>query len=97
MDDLAFSPIASLAPRIARGEVRPTEVLEACIARIEAHDPALNAFIARTFGLARRQAREREEELARGRCRGPLHGIPVALKDLLDLEGFPTTAGSRIL
>ena len=96
-DDLAFSPIAALAPRIAKGEVRPGEVLEACIARIEAHDPTLNAFIARTFGLARRQAGEREEELRRGRCRGPLHGIPVALKDLLDLAGFPTTAGSRIL
>ncbi|MBI3128610.1 MAG: amidase [Candidatus Tectomicrobia bacterium] len=96
-DSLAFSSIAGLVPRIANGEVRPTEVLEACIARIEAHDPLINAFITRTFDLARRQAREREGELARGFCRGPLHGVPVALKDLLDLEGFPTTAGSRIL
>ena len=94
---LPFTPISELAPRIASSEVKPTEILESCINCIEREDPSLNAFITRTFDLAREQAANREDEIQKGQIRGPLHGIPVAIKDLFDLEGFPMTAGSRIL
>ncbi|MEE9275566.1 MAG: amidase, partial [bacterium] len=69
----------------------------ACIARLEAHEPGLNAFITQTLDLARRTARERDLEAERDALRGPLHGIPVAVKDLFALEGVRMTAGSRVL
>ncbi|MEE9240922.1 MAG: amidase [bacterium] len=94
---LPFAPITELVSRIASSEVKPTELLESCIARTESEDPSLNAFITRTFDLAREQAAKREDEIQKGQIRGPLHGIPVAIKDLFDLEGFLMTAGSRIL
>ncbi len=95
--DLSFLPITELAPRIASGDVKPTELLDACIDHIEADDERVNAFITRTFDFARGQAAALGEEARRGDLRGPLHGIPIAIKDLFDLEGFPMTAGSEIL
>ena len=77
--------------------VSPTELTEACLARIEALEPRLNAFVTVTADLAHAQAREAEDEIAAGRYRGPLHGIPVAVKDLFATKGIRTTAGSRIL
>ncbi len=72
------------------------ELTRACIARIEALDASLVAFIARTFESALADAKRADLELARGIDRGPFHGIPVALKDLYDASGIVTTAGSRI-
>jgi aspartyl-tRNA(Asn)/glutamyl-tRNA(Gln) amidotransferase subunit A len=92
----SFHSITELAPQIVSGEVKPSSLLETCIQRIEENDPSLNAYITRTFDLARQKAEERDDEITRGECRGPLHGIPIALKDLIDLEGSPTTAGSLI-
>jgi aspartyl-tRNA(Asn)/glutamyl-tRNA(Gln) amidotransferase subunit A len=86
---------AAIAVRDRR--VSPTELTEACLARIEAVEPRLNAFVTVTADLARAQAREAEDEIAAGRYRGPLHGIPVAVKDLFATKGIRTTAGSRIL
>jgi aspartyl-tRNA(Asn)/glutamyl-tRNA(Gln) amidotransferase subunit A len=77
--------------------VSPTELTEACLARIEAVEPRLNAFVTVTAEVARAQAREAGDEIAAGRYRGPLHGIPVAVKDLFATKGIRTTAGSRIL
>ena len=77
--------------------VSPIELTEACLARIEAVDPRLNAFVTVTADLAREQAREAAKDIAEGRYRGPLHGIPVAVKDLFATKGIRTTAGSRIL
>jgi aspartyl-tRNA(Asn)/glutamyl-tRNA(Gln) amidotransferase subunit A len=77
--------------------VSPAELTEACLARIEAVEPRLNAFVTVTADVARAQAREAEDEIAAGRYRGPLHGIPVAAKDLFATKGIRTTAGSRIL
>jgi aspartyl-tRNA(Asn)/glutamyl-tRNA(Gln) amidotransferase subunit A len=77
--------------------VSPLELTEACLARIEAVEPRLNAFITVTADLARAQAREAGDEIAAGRYRGPLHGIPVAVKDLFATKGIRTTAGSKIL
>ena len=96
-DELLHRPITELAASIENGEVKPSAVLERHIARIDMLDPTINAFTRTTFELAREQAGRLDAELADGNYRGPLHGIPVALKDLFDLAGHPTTAGSRIL
>jgi aspartyl-tRNA(Asn)/glutamyl-tRNA(Gln) amidotransferase subunit A len=77
--------------------VSPAELTEACLARIEAVEPRLNAFVTVTADLARAQAREATDDIAAGRYRGPLHGIPIAVKDLFATKGTRTTAGSRIL
>jgi aspartyl-tRNA(Asn)/glutamyl-tRNA(Gln) amidotransferase subunit A len=96
-DDLAFAPIAELAPRLRARELSPVEVTEAVLARIERLNPRLRAFITITGDEARTAAREAEAEIARGAYRGPLHGIPVSLKDLYATAGVRTTGGSRIL
>ncbi|MCE2453340.1 MAG: hypothetical protein J4F48_11040 [Nitrospinae bacterium] len=96
-DELLHRPITELSALIQAGETKPSEVLEAHIARTQGLDATINAFTRTTFELAREQAERLDSELAGGTNRGPLHGIPVALKDLFDLKGHPTTAGSRIL
>ena len=88
--------IAGLGPRLRRGEVAAGALVEECLATITARDPALNAFITVLADDARRQARALDAELARGVDRGPLHGIPLSLKDIIDLAGTPTTAASRL-
>ncbi len=75
--DLAFAGIAELAPRIAAGEVSPLALTEAALARIEARDGALNAFMTVTADAALEAARAAEAEIAAGRHRGPLHGVPL--------------------
>ena len=72
------------------------ELVDACLARIEAGNPATNAFILVMADEARRQAREADRELAAGRDRGPLHGVPLSIKDLIDVQGTATTAASRV-
>src|SRR5947207_13240970 len=72
------------------------QVTEECLQRIEADNPRLNAFIRVTADGAREQAREADREMAAGHDRGPLHGVPISIKDLLDIRGLPTTAASRV-
>jgi aspartyl-tRNA(Asn)/glutamyl-tRNA(Gln) amidotransferase subunit A len=88
--------IVDLAPRLKRKEVSPVELTQACLDRIEKLNPALNAFITVTGESALAEARAAEIEIARGEWRGPLHGIPVALKDLIDTADTRTTAGSAL-
>ena len=88
--------IAELAPRLRRKEVSPVEVTRACLERIEKLNPALNAFITVTAESALAEARAAEIEIARGEWRGLLHGIPIALKDLIDTAGTRTTAASAV-
>ncbi len=98
MDDaLAFAPIAELAPLIRRGELSPLELTEHYLERIEQYDPALNAYLAVTSAHAQAQARAAEAQIAAGTYLGPLHGIPLAFKDLVDVAGLPTTGGSTLL
>jgi aspartyl-tRNA(Asn)/glutamyl-tRNA(Gln) amidotransferase subunit A len=85
------------AALVRERRVSPAELTDACLARIEAVEPRLNAFVTVTADIARAQAREAGDEIAAGRYRGPLHGIPVAVKDLFATKGVRTTAGSRIL
>jgi aspartyl-tRNA(Asn)/glutamyl-tRNA(Gln) amidotransferase subunit A len=77
-------------------EITSTDVVEACLRRIDADNPRLNAFIAITADEARRQARQADRELADGHDRGPLHGVPISIKDIVDMRGLPTTAASRV-
>jgi aspartyl-tRNA(Asn)/glutamyl-tRNA(Gln) amidotransferase subunit A len=92
----ALETIADLAPRLGRKEVSPLELTRACLDRIEKLNPALNAFITVTGESALADARAAEVEIARGEWRGPLHGIPIALKDLIDTAGTRTTAASGL-
>jgi aspartyl-tRNA(Asn)/glutamyl-tRNA(Gln) amidotransferase subunit A len=71
-------------------------VTDECLQRIETDNPRLNAFILVMAAEARRQAREADRELAAGHDRGPLHGAPISIKDLIDVRGVPTTAASRV-
>src|SRR6202035_4906452 len=84
--------IAELAPRLKRKEISPVELTQACLDRIEKLNPSLNAFITVTADSAMADARAAEIEIAHGQWRGPLHGIPIALKDLIDTAGTRTTA-----
>src|SRR5437899_7270238 len=89
-------PIAELSALIAARKLSPVELVEALIQRVERFDSQTRAFITATFDLARRQARAAEAEIAGGRTRGPLHGIPFALKDIYDTKGILTSAHSRV-
>jgi aspartyl-tRNA(Asn)/glutamyl-tRNA(Gln) amidotransferase subunit A len=88
--------IVELAPRLRRKEVSPLELTRDCLDRIEKLNPALNAFIAVNTESALEEALAAEDEIAQGGWRGPLHGIPVGLKDLIDAAGTRTTAGSAL-
>lgn len=89
-----LSTITELAPRIRRKEISPVELTHECLNRIERLNPRLNAFITVLKDSALSEARMAEAEISRGEWRGPLHGIPIALKDLLDTAGVRTTAAS---
>lgn len=95
--DLTRLTVAELAERIRMKDVSPVDVTEAYLARIEAVDPKVNAYITVTADRAREGARRAADEIANGEYRGPLHGVPVALKDLFQTAGIRTTAGSKIL
>jgi aspartyl-tRNA(Asn)/glutamyl-tRNA(Gln) amidotransferase subunit A len=88
--------IAEVAPRVASGVVKSEKLTEDCLSAIERLNPKLNAFITVTADEALQQARAADKDIAAGRCLGPLHGIPVSLKDLVDQKGWPTTAGSLV-
>ena len=95
MSTLAYASVADLAAQIKACALSPVALVEALLARIE-RCRGLNAFITVTADVALAQAREAEREISRGQYRGPLHGIPVSLKDLIDTRGIRTTCGSRI-
>jgi aspartyl-tRNA(Asn)/glutamyl-tRNA(Gln) amidotransferase subunit A len=88
--------IEQFGRRLRARELTAVRVTEGCLRRIEADNPELNAFITVTADEALRQAREADQELAAGNDRGPLHGVPISIKDLFDIRGVPTTAASRV-
>ena len=89
--------ISELAPKIKSREVSPVEITEAALSRAERLQPTLGSFITILHDQARSQARDLEEALARGDYRGPLHGIPIGLKDNIATAGIRTTLGSKVL
>src|ERR1700728_1280687 len=88
--------IIEAAAKVRAREVSAVELAQASLQRIRETQPLINSFITITEDLALEQARRADEELARGIDRGPLHGIPYALKDLFATRGIPTTCGSKI-
>ena len=94
--ELHYLTIGAAAPLIAAGELSPVELTRAYLDRIAAVDARLDSYVTLTADLALSQARQAEAEIAAGRYRGPMHGIPIALKDLYDTAGIRTTAMSRV-
>lgn len=91
-----FERIVDIAALYRTKKLSPVEVVEAFLAQIEQLNPTINAFITVTSEAALEDARRAEAELSKGYDRGPMHGIPVALKDLIETEGVRTTCGSRL-
>jgi len=87
--------IGELAPFVKSGAISPVELVQECLAQIDAR-PEINAFITRLDDSALAEARRAEIEIRAGHYRGPLHGIPVSVKDLIDVAGTPTTSGSAL-
>lgn len=97
MTDPADLTLVDLLPMLEGRQLSARELLEACLARVERHEPQVKAFVVLTPELARAAAERADDDRAAGRPTGPLAGVPVALKDLYLTKGVPTTASSRVL
>jgi aspartyl-tRNA(Asn)/glutamyl-tRNA(Gln) amidotransferase subunit A len=95
--ELAWLSASEASNAFATRRISPVELLDALLSRIEALDPKLNAFIRLDADAAMRTARAAEADIMAGCIRGPLHGVPVGIKDIIDVAGLPTTCHSRIL
>ena len=93
-DEIAFLPVTDLSDFIRRGKLKPSRLTEIYLTRLKKYDPVLRCTITLTEDRARAQAKLADEEIARGRYRGPLHGIPWGAKDLLAVKGYKTTWGA---
>ncbi|MCB0669038.1 MAG: amidase [Saprospiraceae bacterium] len=94
LDSLCFYPVWKLAHLIRNQKISSTELTQHYLSRIKKYDKTLKAFITITEELALEQAVKADQELAQGLYRGPLHGIPYGLKDLIAVKGYPTTWGA---
>jgi len=95
-DALAALTLAEASARLRSGAITSVDLVNACLARIDVYNPKVNAFITVTREQALAQARALDAEQRAGRVRGPLHGIPIALKDNIDTAGVRTTAASAV-
>lgn len=95
--ELVKLTISELAPKIKAREISPVELTEAALAQADRLQPILNSFITMLHDQARSQAKEQEAALMRGEYRGPLHGIPIGVKDNIATAGIRTTVGSKVL
>ncbi|PHM52274.1 amidase [Xenorhabdus sp. KK7.4] len=96
MIDLKNLTISQASQAIAAQTLSPVELVDAALANIKIAEPEINAFVSVWVEEAREQAKQAEREISQGKYRGPLHGIPLALKDLFDVTGKPTTASSKV-
>ncbi|MFL5510542.1 MAG: amidase [Gemmatimonadaceae bacterium] len=94
LEDLAFLPVTELSELVRRQRVTSLELTQMYVARLKKYDPVLRCVISLTEERALKQARAADAEIARGRYRGPLHGIPWGAKDLLAVRGYKTTWGA---
>jgi amidase len=95
-DPVHYLSLSDVSERLRRGELKPTALTEMILARIAQHDGALKSYTTVLADRAMARARQAEEELDRGFWRGPLHGVPIAVKDLCYTDYAPTAAGMRI-
>src|SRR5579859_2638796 len=96
-EELAWLDLAEASRLVQKRAVSPVELTRACLERIERLDPILKAFITVAAESALQEARQAEAEIAKGNWEGPLHGIPLAVKDLVETAGVRTTAASAVL
>src|SRR3954452_22264415 len=96
-DDLCFQPATEIAAQIRAKRLSPVEIVDAVLGRIEALNPRLNAFCALHADEARAAARNAEAAVMRGDTLGPLHGVPISIKDNVPIAGKPLTSGSRLM
>ncbi|RJP68350.1 MAG: Asp-tRNA(Asn)/Glu-tRNA(Gln) amidotransferase subunit GatA, partial [Candidatus Abyssobacteria bacterium SURF_17] len=96
-NELSTMTIAELAPLLKSRKISPVELTRSVLERIEQLQPKLNAYITVDSGGALKAARSAERQISKGKYHGPLHGIPVSLKDLYQTKGLLTTAGSKIM
>ena len=96
MDNIDTLTIEEFGRRLRAHDLTAEQVTDGCLRRIDENNPRLNAFILVMADAARQQARDADRELAAGHDRGPLHGVPISVKDLIDVAGTPTTAASRV-
>lgn len=94
MEDVAFWPVMGLSELLRTRQVTSVELTEMYLARARRYNPKLKCFVTITDDLALREARQADQEIAAGKYRGPLHGIPYGIKDLFAVKGYPTTWGA---
>lgn len=92
-EDIAFLPVSELASLVRKKEISSVELTKIYLDRLEKYNPLLNCVVTMTSDLAIKQAQKADQEIAAGRYRGPLHGIPWGAKDLIAVPGYPTTWG----
>src|SRR5689334_707111 len=96
LGDIHYQPLTKVAKQIETGEISPVALTEALLSRIKEKDPKLKSYTTVTAELALFQAKRAEDEIKKGGYRGPMHGIPVAVKDLCYTKGIKTTGGMAI-
>lgn len=96
MNDLLGLSLVEIKEKIRRKEVSSLEVTHACLTRIDETEPNLNAYVKLTPEVAIQAAKHADSALGQGHSLGPLHGVPVSIKDLFDMEGYPTTGSSKV-
>ena len=96
IEELAYAPVTQLSELVHARKVRSSELTDMYLSRLKRLDPQLHCVITLTEERARAQAKAADEEIARGKYRGPLHGLPWGAKDLLAVKGYPTTWGAGL-
>src|SRR4051812_15849732 len=96
LDELAYAPVTQLSEMVRTRKVKPSELTDMYLSRLKRYDPQLQFVVTLTEERARKQAKDMDAELSRGKYRGPLHGIPWGAKDLLAVKGYPTTWGAGL-
>src|SRR5438874_340272 len=91
-ENLSYTGVSDLHQLVRAQKISPVQLVDDCLARIDTLNPKLNAFITILHGEARQDARRAESEITAGKWRGPLHGIPVGIKDFYDTANIKTTA-----
>src|SRR4051812_36632126 len=96
MTELFHCSVAELSDLIGKREISPVDIVRSCLNRIASVNEAVNAFVTLQPEIALAEARKAEEDIGQGKRRGPLHGIPIAHKDLYWSRGLRSTAGSQL-